>query len=322
MAVRPLVFCRNRFGDSPDDPHRRTDSHVVPKSLRGNLSTAALCFTCNSQSGTRFEASLPLDPTIRAEIEKFADVASDFAKQRQKAGRRWEARAEESVFRMKLDESGEWRMMDSPQSDGSRFKDSRDAAVEIANRLRKSGANAEEIENVLADFTAGEDVHVGTDTYRPRTGDLTIEPVGEPADERSFLAIAMHFLACAIGVRVLADDFEGVRRVLTGVDKGHNGSWIVVPQTASRDSAPWHRLMVVQGEPFIIVDVCLFGRRRNLVMFPGVSSSGPRQGLAFDLDTGGLTVKQLGNEQEPVDVVPVGLLVPQDATVLVWSVTA
>ena len=300
------VFCRNRFGDGPDDPHRRTDSHVIPESLRGNLSTTALCFTCNSQSGTRFEASLPLDPKIRAEIETFADLVNNFARQRHKAGRRWEARTEEAVFRMKLDESGDWRMMDSPQSDGSRFKDSRDAAVEIANRLRKRGAAAEEIENVLAQHAAGKEVQVGPDTYRPRTSDLAIEPVGEPADERSFVAIAMHFLACAIGGRVLADDFEGVRRVLSGVDEGHNGSWMVVPQTANRDSAPWHRLMVVQGEPFIIVDVCLFGRWRYLVMFLGVSWSGPRQGLAFDLETGELTVKQLGDEQAQDDVAQSG----------------
>ena len=66
---------------------------------------------------------------------------------------------------------------------------------------------------------------------------------------------------------MLADDFEGVRRV-TGVDDGHNGSWMVVPRASDRDSALWHRLTVAQGEPFIIVDVCLFGRWRYLVMFP------------------------------------------------------
>ena len=68
--------------------------------------------------------------------------------------------------------------MDSPQSDGSRFKDSRDTAVEIANRLRKSGAAPEEIEHVLADFTSGKELRVGPRTCRPRTSDLTIEAVG------------------------------------------------------------------------------------------------------------------------------------------------
>jgi hypothetical protein len=131
---------------------------------------------------------------------------------------------------MKPAENGEFRMLDSPQSDGSRFKDTRGAAVEIANRLRKQGASGDKIDGVLGDFAAGKEVQIGPDRYRPRTGDLTIEPVADPADERGLLAIATHFLACAIGGRVLMDDFEGVRRVLTGVDEGHNGSWTVLSQ--------------------------------------------------------------------------------------------
>jgi hypothetical protein len=290
------IFCRERFGEEPDHPHRRTDSHVIPESLGGNLSTTAMCFTCNSRSGTRFEASLPLDPTMRYEMEKFADVIADFEKQKYKAGRRWVARDEEAEFRMKVDKSGEFRMLDSPQSDGSRFKDTRDAAVEIANRLRKEGASGEEFDRVLSEFAAGNEVQVGPDTYRPRTGDLTIEPVGDPADERGMLAIAMHFLACAIGGRVLEDDFEGVRRVLTGADQGHNGSWTVVPQQSNRESAPWHRLMLIQGEPFIIVDVCLFGRWRYLVFFLGIPWPGIRQGLGMDIESGALEVKTLDDE--------------------------
>jgi hypothetical protein len=291
------IFCRNSFVANPSHQHRRTDSHVIPESLGGNLSTTALCFTCNSRSGTRFEASLPLDPTLRGEIQRFAHLVSDFDKQRRKAGRKWEARGDDAVFRMKLDESGEWRMMDSPQSDGSRFKDSRDAAAEVENRLREGGADPDEIERVLASFTAGREVQVGPDTYRPHTGDLTIELVGTPADDRAFLAIAMHFLACAIGDRVLMNDFEGVRRVLTGVDQGHNGSWAVVPQTADRESAPWHRLMIVQGDPIIAVDVCLFGRWRYLVLFLGVRWNGPRMGLAYDLETGALEARRLDADQ-------------------------
>lgn len=290
------IFCRERFGTTPDHPHRRTDSHVIPKSLGGNLSTTAICFTCNSRSGTRFEAMLPLDPTIRYEMEKFADIISDFEKQRYKAGRQWVARDEGAEFKMKLEKDGGFRMLDSLQPDGSRFKDTRDAAVEIANRLRKAGSSGQEIDRVLGDFAAGEEVQVGPETFRPRTGDLRIEVAGSPADERGFLAIAMHFLACAMGGRVLMDDLKGVRRVLTGIDEGHNGSWTVVQQQSHRESAPWHRLMVVQGEPFIIVDVCLFGRWRYLVFFLGVCWTGPRQGLAMDIERGELTVKTLEDE--------------------------
>ena len=289
------IFCREPFVDDPGDPHRRTDAHVIPKSLGGNFSTDALCFACNSESGTRFEASLPLDPRIRAEMDKFADVIAGFGNQQLKAGRRWVARSEDAVFRMKPQGDGAWRMMDSPQSDGSRFKDTRDAAVEIANRLREDGATGDEIERVLADLMAGKEVQVGPDTFRPRTGDLEIEPVGSPADERAFLAIAMHFLACALGPRVLEDDFEGVRRVLTGLDEGYNGSWIVVPMTANRESGPWHRVAIAQGEPFIIVDVCLFGRWRYLVFFLGIAWDGPCPGLGFDLTSGELEVGALNS---------------------------
>lgn len=287
------AFCLTVFGEGEDHPHRRTDAHVIPRSLGGNLSTTALCSTCNSRTGTQFEGSLPLDPRLRAEIEKFADVLPEFAEQQTKAGRRWVARADDAVFRMKLEKPGEWRMMDSPQADGSRFKDTNDAVVELAGRLSESGLASEEVERALEEFKAGNDVRVGEWTFRPLTGDLELERAGDPADERAFLSIATHFLACALGGRVLMDDLEPVRRVLSGEHVGHSPAWMVVPQHADRESAPWHRLMVVQGEPFVIVDVCLFGRSRYLVLFLQISWSGSRDGVLFDLGTGALQRKTL-----------------------------
>lgn len=68
--LNQCAFCLTIFGDGEVHPNRRTDAHVIPKSLGGNLSTTALCFTCNSRTGTEFEGSLPLDPRLRAEMEQ------------------------------------------------------------------------------------------------------------------------------------------------------------------------------------------------------------------------------------------------------------
>lgn len=89
------------------------------------------------------------------------------------------------------------------------------------------------------------------------------------------------------------DDLEPIRRVLAGEHVGPSPAWLVVQQPADRESAAWHRLTVAQGEPFVIVDVCLFGRWRYLVLFLQLAWKGRRDGVLFDLYSGTLEQKTL-----------------------------
>lgn len=293
------AFCLTPFGEGDDHPHRRTHAHVIPKSLGGNLTTTALCFMCNSRTGTKFEHSLPLDPTLRAEIERFASVVPAFARQQSKAGRRYVAKTAQGPMTMIRTKSGRWRAVDTTLEDGSRLKDTSDSVVELRGRLTKSRIDDEEIESLLGRFAEGHDVHVGDMTFRPHTADLEIDLPwdAEPANARAFLSIATHFLACVAGPGVFVEALEPVRRALAVTDElDADATWTLVSPQAPRDSAPWHRLMIVAGKPHVIVDVCLFGRWRYHVHFNRISWGRERWGVAFDLPTGALVSKNLGAE--------------------------
>lgn len=278
------AFCLCPFGAEAHDPRRRTDSHVIPESLGGSLSTTALCFTCNSRTGTKFESSLPLDPTLRSEMQRFASAVPAFAKQQSKAGRLWVAKTAQGNMRMKRTKRGGWLAVDSSQPDGSRLADSRKSVDELRGRLESAGADEVEIKNLLSRFATGEDVRVGEWTFRPLTGDLELEPWGECANDRAFLSIATHFLATVIGSRISNEELGPARRALAAEGElGTSVGWVLVPQAMPRPSEPWHRLTIAQGKPFVIVDVTLFGRWRYLVLYPGVAWERDRWGVRFDL---------------------------------------
>jgi hypothetical protein len=73
------VFCKEPFNDT--EMGSRSDAHIVPESLGGRIKVDALCKTCNSGTGAGWEHELPLDPTLRAEIEKFAESIPLFREQ-------------------------------------------------------------------------------------------------------------------------------------------------------------------------------------------------------------------------------------------------
>lgn len=290
------AFCLAAFGVGQSHPHRRTDSHVIPESLGGRLSTTALCFACNSRTGEKWEQTLPVDPTLRAEIERFSDVLGAFERQRSRAGREWVAKTAHGSLKMKRTKHGDWKATDTRQEDGSRLKSGAEGRRELRGRLAAGGLSLEEIKIAIERFERGEDVRVGEFTFKSHTADLELSLPwdADPAHRKAFLSIATHFLAVVVMDGIRTDALEPVRRALAGADReGDDAAWTLLPMQAPRDSEPWHRLLLSEGEPHAVVDVCLFGRWRYLVHFNAVSWSKGRWGVGMDLRSGDLTVREL-----------------------------
>lgn len=265
---------------------------MIPKSLGGKLSLTSLCKGCNNLIGTRYEDKLPLVETYANEMERFAEIVPAFAKQLRKAGRSYIAQTEHGPLTMKRDRrDGAFRVIDTELESG-RFKDSRDAAHEIRERLIKRNADPAQIEELLGRFEQDEAVQVGAETFVPHSGEL--QPIFASGiylgPDEAYLAIAYLWLACNAGRGVYADRLNGVRAALVGDEAGRDGSWRVERLQTTRDGRPrpgepWHRLVMSQTTP-IAIDVTLFGRWFYRVTFATIGWPGPRGGYRLNLETG------------------------------------
>lgn len=249
---------------------RRSEAHIVPESLGGRISVTCLCRGCNSAMGSGFEDELPFDPTMRAEIERFAGDIPVFKRQLTKAGRTYVGKSPRGVMTMKRQSDGSFRAVDTAQPDGSRLTDSNAAAQELRGRLLKRGRDAAEVDAILEKFAQGQPVDVDELTFIPHAADLDIELPWDAnlADACGYLSIAMLFLALNIGDRIYGDEFAPVRRVLTGGGRDEDATaWSVTASQFMRDSEAWHRLEMMRLEDRVAIDITLFGRWHYRVSF-------------------------------------------------------
>lgn len=270
---------------------RQSEAHVIPKSLGGKLSLTCLCKACNNLIGTRYEDKLALVETYANEMERFAEIVPAFAKQLRKPGRVYVARSDHGPLTMKRDRrDGAFRVIDTELESG-RFKDSRDAAREIQQRLIKQNADPAEIEELLGRFEQGEAVQVGAETFVPHSGEL--QPIFASGiylgPDEAYLAIAYLWLTCIAGSGIYAEGLNGPRAALVGDEPVRDGSWSVERFQTTRDgrprqSEPWHRLVMSQTTP-IAIDVTLFGRWLYRVIFATVGWPGSRGGCRLNLET-------------------------------------
>lgn len=298
------LACLRPFDDT--NLGSRSDAHIVPEALGGRLSLTALCRQCNSVMGAAFEDDLPLDPTLRAEIERFADAVPIFKKQLTKAGRDYVGKTEHGFMTMKRQKDESFRAMDTENPDGSRLKDAQDAARELRGMLEKREPDRTKIEATMARFAEGHAVSVDDRIFVPRTSDVAIDiPWGaEQADLRGYLSIATLFLAMNIGDRIYGEEFAPIRRTLLDVaTEGDSGSWSVTQSRSVRDSEMWHRVEMAEGTPHVAIDVTLFGQWHYRVTFNDFSWRGEKFGLLDDFGERRLYSKNLDSDEPTMELV-------------------
>lgn len=241
-----------------------TRAHLIPESLGGFVWSRTHCASCNNDLGSRVEAGVKHDPTIRYALEhaladELPEVVRDFA-----GGLPYIVSSEQGPLDARY-RDGAVELGTTKLDDGSLVQERERAIRTIETMLERAGADAEERQAALervAAAEAGELVDVGRGlTIRQGTAEGASIALGGPLVSDEFpLAIAFHLLAFFIGDLIYGDALEPIRATLRG-DTPLDDAEVAVESLIDRSTGyvPQHVLGLSGVEPHLVIRVQLFG---------------------------------------------------------------
>jgi hypothetical protein len=266
-----------------------TRAHVIPAAIGGRLFSSLECKACNARLGHAIEARLKSDPCVRFGIEALGNEVPARLRRGMRAREPFVATIGDVTVRACGADDEDYRLYDTPQSDGSVVKDARRARDDIVTTLARRGASDTAIATALQRLDDAPDGHfvrvaaglaVRKGSVTAFTPDLSIASV---VPETCPLAITYRFLALtAAGPSIYAPAFEGVRAALRGEPNTYG--WRVDSRVAGRPHQPWHGLAISQLEPHVIVQLRLFGQLAWNVEFTTAALSRKPDITAYQID--------------------------------------
>lgn len=253
-----------------------TKGHVIPRSVGGKLFAENECKRCNERFGHGPEAALAGDPAIRSAAEAVADQIPDLI-QRMRRRKVFVARGESGLLVRAAPESGgeDFKILQTPQPDGSRTASTDDIRSEIETTLRRRGLPEEQVAEELRrlDNAPPETpVSIGGE-FVIRKG--SVEDFGLPYDDPivpdvTALTIAYRYLAGCVGSLIYEAAFEPIRDAIKSSALPADGVWRVEP-CWTRQPEPWHGLAIKEVQPHVVVYVRLFSDLIWLVHFERIA---------------------------------------------------
>jgi hypothetical protein len=261
---------------SADDPDSMlTRGHVIPQSIGGTLFARNECKRCNQRLGRGAEAALVGDPAIRSAAETIADQIPDLIARMRKR-KIFVARSETGVLvRAVTDDGADFKILQTPQLDGSRTASNADIRSEIETTLRRRGfaeqAVADELRRI-DEAPLGTPISIGDEfVVRKGTVDGFELPYEEPiVPDITLLPIAYRYLAGCVDGLIYGAPFDPIREAIEMNSVAHPGVWHVEPYW-TRNPAPWHGLAIQKAEPHVVVYVRLFADLIWLVHFERIA---------------------------------------------------
>ena len=241
-----------------------TRAHLVPESLGGFVWARTLCAACNNGLGTRVEAGVKKDPTIRYALEhaladKLPELAQKFAE-----GQSYVVPSEQGPLEARY-RGGGVELGTTKFNDGSLVQARDRAAQTVETMLERAGANAEERREALERIEAAEvgellDLGRGVAIRHGTTEGASITFDGQRVSDEFPLAIAFHLLAFFIGSLIYSDALEPIRSTLRS-EQTLDPEEVQVESLIDRstDYVPQHVLGLSRAEPHIVIRVQLFG---------------------------------------------------------------
>jgi hypothetical protein len=241
-----------------------TRAHLVPESIGGFVWARTLCPDCNSGIGTRIEAAVKVDPTIRYALEEnLADELPDLAR----------AFAEGLPYVIPSDlgplgarfRDGADELATTRLADGSLVQERERAAETIEKMLRRARVGDADRRAALARYEAAEagdrvDLGYGIEVRPGYTEGAQIALDGPRVPDEFPLAIGYHLLAFFLGEVIYDGSLEPIRAILRG-EKEIDLEEVKVERLLSRRTGyvPRHVLGLAQGDPNVVLHVQLFG---------------------------------------------------------------
>lgn len=266
-----------------------TNAHVIAASVGGRLAVPFLCRDCNSWLGHSVEAGLKKDPSVRLAIEGILGKAPNVARTLRR-GQLFIADAA-GVRVVGTPEGRGYRVLTSPQPDGSRVKSPNDAREEIVTTLRRRSASEIQIRTALSrhdNAPMGEYVPLGFGVAVRKGAVSEFDAMlDEPlVTETCPLAIAYLFLACVVGKTIYAAALQPVRDSLTA-RTADSAAWKVDWRIVRIPYEPWHGIAVDAIEPHVVIQIRLFAQIAWHVHFTQVRGNASSAGLAYRVDLDG-----------------------------------
>lgn len=287
------VFCLGTPTDADPDSIM-TRGHTIPQSVGGKLFAPNECKRCNDRMGHGPEAVLVGDPAVRSAAEQVAEQIPDLI-QRMRRRKVFVARGDTGLLvRAVPDDTGDdFKILQTPQPDGSRTAATDDIRAEIETTLRRHGLAEEQVAEELQrldEAPLDTPVTIGGGQFVIRKG--AVDGFGLPFDDPivpdvTLLGIAYRYLAGCIGSVIYDSAFQPIRDAIIASSLPQIGVWRVEPFW-TRNPEPWHALVVEQIQPHVIVTVILFGDLTWRVHFEQIAlKSGAGAPYRIDLTDGG-----------------------------------
>lgn len=241
-----------------------TRAHLIPESLGGFVWSRTHCAACNNSLGTRVEAGVKHDPTIRYTIEhalaaELPELVKAFAE-----GQPYVIPSEQGPLAARY-RDGAVELGTTKLDDGSLVQERDRAAQTIETMLERAGANADERHAALERIAAAEagevvDLGRGLAIRHGTTEGASITFDGQRVSDEFPLAIAFHLLAFFVGDLIYGAALEPLRATLRG-ESPLDESEVVVESLIDRCTGyvPQHVLGLSRAEPHIVIRVQLFG---------------------------------------------------------------
>jgi hypothetical protein len=241
-----------------------TRAHLVPESLGGFAWSRTHCAPCNSGLGTRVEAAVKDDPTIRYAVEhalagELPELVATFAK-----GQPYIVPSEQGPLNAQY-RGGTVELGTTKLDDGSLIQERERAAESIETMLQRAGADAQERQQALERLAAADVGDVVSLGYGLQARHGSTEGANLPFDgprvsDEFPLAIAYHLLAFFLGELIYDDALEPIRSTLRG-EQPLDPEQVSVESLIDRSTGyvPMHVLGLSRAEPHIVIRVQTFG---------------------------------------------------------------
>ncbi len=265
-----------------------TSEHVIPESIGGRLESTFLCGVCNADLGTRLDAVVLRNPSIvlaaRNLRDRIPNVAAPILERQLFCGQ-GEGPSVRGRIRRDAFQALEQRM-----PDGSIVQPTSRARRSIEAILLRQGQDRAVVEEALARFDGAEEnkrvsLADGLEIVHWHTERVELILDEGMMSDLLPLKIAYEFLALHLYSEVYRCDaaLEEVRLSLRGSLQQSN-AWHVEHRHASYE--PFHGIAMEQAQPYVIVQIRLFGWVAFKVHFSRLAFEGLQAAYTHRLDSG------------------------------------
>ncbi|HZS64605.1 MAG TPA: HNH endonuclease [Xanthobacteraceae bacterium] len=274
--------------------------HVIPEALGGVLECKFLCKTCNNRFGLGFEAKAKTDPAIRlavanlkSEIPNIYSLVEDGQEYVAHSG---PARVK-AAFR-----KGEIRPKTCRLNDGSLMVPIKDAPGHIERMLTRDGHDTDFVRQALTAFgsaSEGKEIEVSRNVSAINWPTHKVEldlSSSVPLSELLLVKIAYEFLALMSGSALCNDTLQlnEIRHVLR-CNKRESDAF-QIERLFAPQYAPFHGLCFEENDPYVKIQIRLFGKLAYRVHFRRLGFNGPKIVYTHNLKSREEDVREYGAE--------------------------